>query len=102
MKVSKMLASECIWYVAHLVEKTQEIKLEPKDIRAVKHFMDIFSKDLSGLPPKRETSFEVELLSGSAPISKAPYQIAPAKHKELQAQLQELLDKGFIHPSYSP
>ena len=28
--------------------------------------------------------------------------MAPAELKELQTQLQELLDKGFIRPSYSP
>jgi len=35
-------------------------------------------------------------MSGSAPISKAPYRMAPAEMKELKTQLQELLDKGFI------
>ena len=39
---------------------------------------------------------------GTAPISKAPYRRAPAELKELKTQLQELLDKGFIHPSVSP
>ena len=34
-----------------------------------------------------------------APISKAPYQISLP---ELKQQLQELLDKKFIRPSYSP
>ena len=28
--------------------------------------------------------------------------MAPAELKELKAQLQELLDKGFIRPSVSP
>ena len=28
--------------------------------------------------------------------------MAPAELKELQSQLQELLDKGFIRPSHSP
>ena len=58
--------------------------------------------ELLGIPPDREISFEIELLAGSAPVSKAPYKMAPAELKELQIQLQELLDKGFIRPSYSP
>ncbi|KAL5580647.1 hypothetical protein UlMin_013089 [Ulmus minor] len=57
---------------------------------------------LPGIPPDREISFEIELLPGSAPVSKAPYRMAPAELKELQIQLRELLDKGFIRPSYSP
>ena len=35
-------------------------------------------------------------------ISKAPYRITPAELKELKQQLQELLDKKFICPGYSP
>jgi hypothetical protein len=40
-------------------------------------------------------------MPGTNPISKAPYRMAPFKLKELKEQLQELLDKGFIHPSTS-
>ena len=47
-------------------------------------------------------TFEIEVLLRMAPVSKVPYRIAPAKLKELQTQLQELLDKGFIRPSHSP
>ena len=35
-------------------------------------------------------------------MSKALYRMAPAELKELQIQLQELLEKGFIRPSPSP
>ncbi|KAL5580072.1 hypothetical protein UlMin_012514, partial [Ulmus minor] len=42
------------------------------------------------------------VLPGTAPVSKAPYRMAPVELRELQVQLQELLDKGFIRPSYSP
>ncbi|KAL5537990.1 hypothetical protein UlMin_046171 [Ulmus minor] len=58
--------------------------------------------DLPGIPPDREIEFEIELLPGTAPISKAPYRMAPTELKELQIQLQELIDKRFIRPSHSP
>ena len=35
------------------------------------------------------------------PIFKAPYRMAPSELKELKEYLQELMDKGFIHPSSS-
>ena len=63
--------------------------------------MDVFLEELPGLPPDRAISFEIELLPRTAPISKAPYRMAPAELKELQLQLQELLEKGFICPSHS-
>lgn len=39
---------------------------------------------------------------GTAPISKAPYRMAPIEFRELKSQLQELLDKGFICPGVLP
>lgn len=35
-------------------------------------------------------------------ISIPPYRMAPTEVKELECQLQELLDKGLIRPSTSP
>ena len=45
--------------------------------------------------------FRIDLISGAAPISKAPYHLAPQEMQELSSQLQELLGKGFIRPSSS-
>ncbi|GJS35100.1 putative reverse transcriptase domain-containing protein [Tanacetum coccineum] len=42
------------------------------------------------------------VLSGAAPVARAPYRLAPAKMQELSTQLQELSNKGFIRPSSSP
>ena len=65
-------------------------------------FPDLFPEELPGLPPQREIDFEIELISGAQPISKAPYRMAPMELKELKTQLEELLQKGFIRPSVSP
>nr|GFD03839.1 putative reverse transcriptase domain-containing protein [Tanacetum cinerariifolium] len=46
--------------------------------------------------------FNIELIPGAEPISKAPYRMAPIELKELKYQLQELLERGFIRPSVSP
>ncbi|KAG8488163.1 hypothetical protein CXB51_018403 [Gossypium anomalum] len=58
--------------------------------------------ELPGLPPNREVEFVIDVLPGTAPISVAPYRMAPAELRELKTQLQELLDRGFIRPSMSP
>ena len=65
-------------------------------------FLDVFPEELLGLPPEREMKFSIDLLSGTIPISKAPYRMAPAELQELKVQLKELLEKGFIRPSVSP
>ncbi|GJU27947.1 putative reverse transcriptase domain-containing protein [Tanacetum coccineum] len=41
-------------------------------------------------------------LPGVSPVARAPYRLTPSEMKELSVQLQELLEKGFIHPSSSP
>ncbi|KAJ4953993.1 hypothetical protein NE237_030825 [Protea cynaroides] len=62
----------------------------------------VFPEELPGLPPDRATEFVIDLIPRAAPVSKAPYPMAPTKLKELKVQLQELLDKGYIRPSISP
>ncbi|KAL4016928.1 hypothetical protein IC575_024599 [Cucumis melo] len=91
----------CIMFLVHMVEVQRE-KLKPKDVPVVKEFLDVFQDDLSSLPPDREVEFTIELLSGIAPISQAPYIMASSELKELKVQLQELVNKGYIRPSVSP
>ena len=102
LRARKMLASGCTGFLASVVDKTKKTTLGPTDVPIVQNFVEVFPEELPGLPPEREISFEIELLPGTAPVSKAPYRMAPAELKELQTQLQELLDKGFIRPSHSP
>jgi hypothetical protein len=54
------------------------------------------------VPPDRDVEFVIELQPGTAPISKRPYRMPPKELAELKAQLQELLDEGYIRPSSSP
>ena len=102
MRAKKLLASGCMGYLATIVNKSVEAKGNVEDVPIVRDFVDVFPEELPGLPRDREIQFEIELLPGTAPISKAPYRMAPAELKELQAQLQDLLDKRFIRPSHSP
>nr|GEV51632.1 retrotransposon protein, putative, Ty3-gypsy subclass [Tanacetum cinerariifolium] len=68
----------------------------------VQNFLNVFPDELPGLPPEREVEFTIDLIPGAQPISKAPYRMAPVELKELNDQLQELLERGFIRPSVSP
>ncbi|XP_031260038.1 uncharacterized protein LOC116118205 [Pistacia vera] len=43
--------------------------------------------ELPSLPPEREVGFSIELAPGIAPISKAPYCMAPTELQELKKQL---------------
>ena len=61
-----------------------------------------FPNDIAGLSPKREVEFTIELIPGTESISIPPYRMVSAELRELKAQLEELLSKGFIRPSISP
>ncbi|KAA3487453.1 Retrotransposon protein [Gossypium australe] len=78
-----------------------ENELRIESVPIVYEYPDVFPEELPGLPPAREIEFGIELAPSTAPISIAPYRIAPSEIKELKAQLQELTDKGFARPSYS-
>ncbi|GKA08207.1 putative reverse transcriptase domain-containing protein [Tanacetum coccineum] len=59
------------------------------DRRRSKDFMEDvpivrnFPEDLSGLPPTRQVEFQIDLISGTAPVARAPYRLAPSEMKEL-------------------
>ncbi|KAA0059961.1 pol protein [Cucumis melo var. makuwa] len=101
MKASKLL-SQVTWGILASVVDTRESEVSLSSEPVVREYPDVFPDELPGLPPPREIDFAIELESGTAPISRAPYRVAPAELKELKVQLQELLDKGFIRSSVSP
>ena len=70
-------------------------------IPIVQEFEEVF-QEISGLLPKREIDFCVELVPGTTPILKTPYRMAPTEMQELKRQVQELETLGFVLSSTSP
>ncbi|KAL8147994.1 hypothetical protein AgCh_005357 [Apium graveolens] len=101
IQARRLLRQGCEAYLAHVVDTKKETSILD-DIPIVREFPDIFPEELPGLPPDREIEFSIDLIPGAEPVSKAPYRMAPMEMKELDKQLQELLDKGVIRPSVSP
>ncbi|GKD44342.1 putative reverse transcriptase domain-containing protein [Tanacetum coccineum] len=73
-----------------------------KNVPIVRDFHEVFPEDLPGIPPVRQVEFQIDLVPGAALVARSPYRLAPSEMKELSDQLQELFDKGFIRPIYSP
>ena len=101
MGAQRMLRKGCQGYLAYVVETENEGTLVD-EIPVVREFPDVFPDDITGLPPDREVEFTIDLIPGTEPISIPPYRMAPAELRELKAQSEELLSKGFIRPSISP
>ncbi|GKA94537.1 putative reverse transcriptase domain-containing protein [Tanacetum coccineum] len=104
-KVQEYLSKGCDVFLAHITTKEAKDKSEEKrleDVPIVRDFPEVFPEDLSGIPLARQVEFQIDLVPGAAPVARAPYRLAPFEMKELAEQLQELSDKGFIRPNFSP
>jgi hypothetical protein len=71
-------------------------------IKVVSEFLDVFPKELPSMPPERKVEFAIELIPGTAPISKRAYRVSGPELVELKKQIDELMEKGYIRPSTSP
>ncbi|XP_074323502.1 uncharacterized protein LOC141660418 [Apium graveolens] len=86
VQTKRLLRQGCGAYLAHVVDTKRETP-EIHTIPVVNEFEDVFPKDLPGLPPDREIEFAIDLATGTTPVSKAPYRLAPVEMKELADQL---------------
>ncbi|GKB04844.1 putative reverse transcriptase domain-containing protein [Tanacetum coccineum] len=78
--------------------KANEKKQE--EIVVVRDFPEVFSDDLSGLPPVWEIEFRIELIPRATLVAKSPYRLAPYELEELSGQLRELQDKVSFDRAY--
>ncbi|MCO5568113.1 hypothetical protein L7F22_021809 [Adiantum nelumboides] len=65
---------------------------------------EFFINDIpSELPPKRgDDDHRIDLIPGSSPPNKPPYQVSQAQQEEIMSQVNELVQKGMVRPSSSP
>lgn len=111
LKLAPLLATTCqvkrrilegaSTYLLVVIDKAEESK-GVQGIPVIEDFPKVFVDELSGLPSYLEMEFVIELEPTSAPVHRAPYRMAPIELKELNFQIEELLDKGFTRPSLSP
>jgi hypothetical protein len=74
MQFKKCMRKGCQVYtiqITNLLGKEDKPNLE--DFVVLREFRDMFVDEILELPTRREIDFSIDLLPGSAPISKAPY-----------------------------
>ena len=71
--------------VAHLLDKYQDVFLDPKT-----------------LPPERAYDHTIPLLPNAIPVNARPYRYSPLHKDEIERQVREMLSAGLIIPSTSP
>jgi hypothetical protein len=62
----------------------------------------VFPEEVPGMPFERKVEFSIELIPGTAPISKRAYRVSGPELVELKKHIDELLEKGYIRPSTLP
>ncbi|KAK1681165.1 hypothetical protein QYE76_042013 [Lolium multiflorum] len=73
------------------------------DVVPMTEFGDVFPEEVpAGLPPLRGIEHQIDLIPGASLPNRAPYRTNPEETKEIQKQVQALLDKGYIRISLSP
>ena len=69
----------------------------------LQEFADVFPDEVpAGLPPLRGIEHQVDLIPGATLPNRTAYRTNPEETKEIQRQVQALLDKGYIRISLSP
>ena len=78
IQACRFLRKGCETFLA-LVLNSNRGQVNMEDILMTKEFLDVFLKELSGLPPEREVNLAIEFVHGMTPIFRAPYRMAPTK-----------------------
>ncbi|XP_048627545.1 uncharacterized protein LOC125596439 [Brassica napus] len=66
-------------------------------------YKDVFPDEIpAGLPPVRGIEHQIDLVPGAPLPNRAAYRVNPEEAKELERQVQDLMDKGYIRESLSP
>ncbi|XP_056858155.1 uncharacterized protein LOC130507456, partial [Raphanus sativus] len=76
----------------------------PKDLQFIlQDYGDVFPEDSpAGLPPFRGIEHQIDLVPGASLPNRPAYRTNPDETKELQRQVDELMEKGHIRESMSP
>jgi hypothetical protein len=69
----------------------------------MQEFQDFFPEEVPpGLPPIRGIEHQIDFIPGAPLPNRPAYRTNPEETKEIQRQVQELMDMGYVRESLSP
>src|SRR3954463_2336694 len=90
-------------YKDEVISPNDSPPLPPIIATILQEFADVFPDELPpSLPPLRGIEHRIDLIPGAPLPNRAPYCTNPEENKEIQRQVQQLLDKGYVRESLSP
>jgi hypothetical protein len=106
--VNELFASTSVAYAlvckdALISIQDMQHSLPPVVANILQKYSDVLpSEILEGLPPIQGIEHQIDLIPGAYLTNYVPYRTNPEETKEIQRQVQELLDKGYVRESLSP
>jgi hypothetical protein len=94
--MEKYCRKGCSLYEIEVLEYVEDDKPNLEDHPILREYRDMFPKEVSGLPPRRDIEFLIELAPGVVPVFRTPYRMSTLEIVELKIQLKEMMDKGYI------
>src|SRR4051812_43651864 len=92
-----------LMYKGEVLVSNDNHPISPGVATVLQDFDDVFPAEVpAGLPPLRGIEHQIDLMPGATLPNRAPYRTNPQETKEIQQQVQALLDKGYIRVSLSP
>jgi hypothetical protein len=77
--------------------------LSPAVTNLLQEYAYVFPAEIPpGLPPNRGIEHQIDLIPGARLPNRAAYRTNTEETKEIQRQVQDLLDRGHIRESFSP
>ncbi|XP_057450484.1 uncharacterized protein LOC130742400, partial [Lotus japonicus] len=108
-EVKRMIASKQILYLMFcknqiLNTNTFENFELPSSVKSLlQDYEDVFPTSVpSGLPPLRGIEHQIDLIPGASLPNRPAYRSNPQETTEIQRQVEELLNKGWVRNSMSP
>lgn len=112
---AKRIMRKKVWYCLALVTEAKDPAqqerehLKPEDIKdpRVRQLVQSYPTVFTETPPKGGSKLHAEhecipLVEGAKPTYRPMFRYSPLEMAELEKQIKELLEKGYIQPSTSP
>ncbi|XP_074305690.1 uncharacterized protein LOC141640910 [Silene latifolia] len=93
----------CVYALIALNQPQPQVSEHDAINELLLEFADVFPDDLpSGLPPIRGIEHQIDFILGAPLPNKAVYRSNPEETKEMQRQIDELMERGYVRESLSP
>jgi hypothetical protein len=74
----------CPLYAIQVLESVEDDKPSLEDHPTLREYRDVFPEEVSGLPPRRDIDFSIELAPKEMPVSRTTYRMSTLELVELK------------------